>query len=151
MQIRASKAHDTAELLKEDSAKNGGYLDVGLGSEAYLGVTQYTLKNAVENLKMEGYEVHNVKVTQAGTGKRTTVQVLCPPGTPWVEAANNKGDIRIPNNPISDDTGRSTLGLERPVAIDPKRIQIRYADDVVEKWRQSFELNENPEFDWKEV
>lgn len=28
---------------------------------------------------------------------------------------------------------------------------IRYADDVVEKWRQSFELNENPEFDWKEV
>ena len=130
MQIRASKASDTANLLKADLAKNGGYLDIGLGAEAYLGVTQYTLKNAVENLKAEGFEVHNVKVLQAGTGKYTTVQVLCPPDTPWVEVTNNKGDIRLANTVISDDSKRSTLGLERPVAIDPKRVQIRYADDI---------------------
>ena len=75
--------------------------------------------------------MHNIKVTQAGTGKDTTVQVLAKPGTPWVEVANNMGDIRLINAPYdkNDGNGRSSLGLERPVAIDPNRLMVRYKDD----------------------
>ena len=133
IQERANRSSDTAELLKQDLAKNGGYLDVGTGTEEYLGTTQYVMKNAISQLKDEGYEVHNIKVQQAGTGKDTTVQVLCPPGTTWAEVVNNKGDIRIANAPYDDTnnpTGRSKLGLERPVSIDPSRVKVRYADDV---------------------
>ena len=133
IQERANRSSDTAELLKKDLAENGGYLDVGTGTEEYLGTTQYVMKNAISQLKDEGYEVHNIKVQQAGTGKDTTVQVLCPPGTTWAEVVNNKGDIRIANAPYDDTdnpTGRSKLGLERPVSIDPSRVKIRYADDV---------------------
>lgn len=132
IQERANRTSNLANELKDDLAKNGGYIDVGRGTEEYMGTTQYVLNNAVIQLQNEGYEVHNVKVTQAGTGKDTTVKVLCPPGTPWVEAANNLQDIRIVNAPYdsTSDTGRSKLGLERPVGIDPKRVMIRYADDV---------------------
>ena len=133
IQERANRSSDTAELLKKNLAENGGYLDVGTGTEEYLGTTQYVMKNAISQLKDEGYEVHNIKVQQAGTGKDTTVQVLCPPGTTWAEVVNNKGDIRIANAPYDDTdnpTGRSKLGLERPVSIDPSRVKIRYADDV---------------------
>ena len=132
IQDRANRSADTAELLKRELEEHGGYIDIGRGSEEYLGTTQYVLKNAVAQLHNEGYEIHNVKVQQAGTGKNTTVQVLCPPGTPWVEVANNKGDIRLVNAPYdpTSSTGRSMLGLEKPVGIDPKRVMIRYADDV---------------------
>ena len=132
IQERANRTSNLADQLKEDLAKNGGYIDVGRGTEEYMGTTQYVLNNAVIQLQNEGYQVHNVKVIQAGTGKDTTVKVLCPPDTPWVEAANNLQDIRIVNAPYdpTSDTGRSNLGLERPVGIDPKRVMVRYADDV---------------------
>ena len=132
IQERANRTSDTADLLKRELSEHGGYIDVGTGTEQYLGTTQYVMKNAIAQLRSEGYEIHNIKVTQAGTGKNTTVQVLAPPGTPWVEVANNTGHIRIVNPPYDETavTGRSNLGLEKPVGIDPKRVMIRYKDDV---------------------
>lgn len=129
IQDRADRTSDMVDQLKKDLEANGGYIDVGRGAEEYMGTTQYVLNNAVIRMKQEGYSVHNVKVTQAGTGKDTTVKVLCPKDTPWVEVANNKGDIRVVGAP-ENDTGRSKLGLERPVGIDPKRVKVRYSDDV---------------------
>ena len=132
IQARANRTGELADLLKNELEERGGYIDVGTGTEQYLGTTQYVLNNAVSQLQTEGYEVHNIKVTQAGTGKDTTVRVLASPGTTWAEVTNNKGDIRIVNPPYDDDspTGRSNLGLERPVALDPKRMMIRFKDDV---------------------
>ena len=132
IQIRANRTADTADMLKKELADRGGYIDVGRGAEEYMGVTQYVLNNAVIQLQNEGYEVRKVKVTQAGTGKETTIKTLCPPGTPWAEVANNKDRIRLVNSPFdpTSDTGRSNLGLARPVSIDPKRVAIRFADDI---------------------
>lgn len=132
IQERANRSADTAEMLKKDLEEHGGYIDIGRGSEEYMGTTQYVLKNAVAQLDAEGYKIYNIKVQQAGTGKNTTVQVLAPPGTEWGEVMKNKGDIRLVNAPYdsSSPTGRSKLGLERPVSIDPKRVMIRYKDDV---------------------
>jgi hypothetical protein len=67
-----------------------------------------------------------------GTHERTTMKVLCPPGTKWndVQSINGFKKIRLINSAYTDGDGKSVLGLEKPVAIDPKRIKIRYADDV---------------------
>jgi DNA-binding CsgD family transcriptional regulator len=130
IQERADKAATIAKTLADDLKENGGYLDVGLGSEQYLGVSKYTMENAVALLKEQGYEVHPLKLPQMGTHNKTTYQVLCPPGTEFGEAMKNRGAIRIINDKYSEDGGRSVLGLEKPVAIDPKRVKIRYADDV---------------------
>lgn len=133
IQVRANRTSELADDLKKDLAENGGYIDVGPGTEEYMQTTRYVLDNAVIQLKNEGYEVHNIKVTQAGTGKDTTVKVLCPPGTQWAAPQNNLQDIRVVNSPYDDTnnpSGRSSLGLERPVGIDPKRVMVRYSDDV---------------------
>ena len=130
IQERADKAATIAKTLADDLKEKGGYLDVGLGSEQYLGVSKYTMDNAVALLKEQGYEVHPLKIPQMGTHNKTTYQVLCPPGTEFGEAMKNRGAIRIINDKYSEDGGRSVLGLEKPVAIDPKRVKIRYADDV---------------------
>lgn len=132
IQDRADRASVIADTLAKDLKENGGYLDVGPGIEQYLGVSRYTLDNAVANLVEEGYVISHPKIQQMGTNNRTTMTVLCPPGTdesvPWTN--NGRRDIRIINDKYSEDGGKSVLGLERPVALDPSRIKIRYADDV---------------------
>jgi DNA-binding CsgD family transcriptional regulator len=133
IQDRANRSGDTAELLKTELFNNGGYLDVGAGVEEYLGTTRYVLDNAVAQLESEGYAVHKIKVTQAGTGKNTTVKVLCPPDTTWADVNFNRGDIRLINAPYDQTdsaTTRSKLGLEKPVAVDPSRVKVRFADEV---------------------
>ena len=132
IQDRADRAGNIATVLADDLKANGGYLDVGPGIEQYLGVSRYTLENAVAQLKEEGYIIQHPKVNQMGTHNKTTMTVLCPPGTPDNASWTNEGHakIRIINDKYSEDGGRSVLGLEKPIAIDPKRIQVRYADDV---------------------
>ena len=130
IQDRANRASNTADILAKSLEEDGGYLDVGIGVEGYLGVSKYTMDNAVAQLKDKGYAVHNIKVEQVGTGEKTTMRVLCPPGTEWADVNRNKDQIRLINNARSEDGGKSVLGLEKPVAIDPKRVKIRYADDI---------------------
>lgn len=132
IQARADRATVTADILEKDLKDKGGYLDVGAGVEQHLGVSKYTLDNAVALLQEKGYSIYTPKIRQMGTNERTTMKVLCPPGTEFGEVNSNEGKqkIRLINSAFSDDNGKSVLGLERPVSIDPKRIKIRYADDV---------------------
>lgn len=130
IQDRRNRASNTADALESFLTKNGGFVDVGFGVEGYLGVSSYTLNNALALLKEKGYEVRNIKVKQIGTGELTTMKILAPEGTTAADIQRNRKDIRMIDAPFTDDGGRSVLGLERPVAIDPKRVKIRYADDV---------------------
>ena len=130
IQDRVDRTTKTADALAKSLEDKGGFIDVGLGVEGYLGVSKYVLDNAVALLKDRGYSVKTVPVTQLGTGKETRMKVLAPPGTEFADIAKNKDKIRLVDDLKSDDGGKSVLGLERPVAIDPKRVKIRYADDV---------------------
>lgn len=117
-----------ADTLRNNVDKNK-YIDIGKGVENHLGVSKDKLNTAVEMLKQEGYVVQNVQVDQLGTGpgKKTTIKVLCPPGTTYQEVKEHKDEIKIIND-RSEDGGRTFLGLEPPVAVDPKRIDIVYAE-----------------------
>ncbi len=116
----------TSELLKSKIDATH-YLDVGSGTENHLGISATRLAAAVTILRQQGYELHNIQVNQLGTGNKTTVKVLSPPGTKYVDIVKNPDRIGTVAA-YSEDGGRTYLGIEPPRSVDSKRLSIRYAE-----------------------
>ena len=130
---RAEIGANTAKMLKENVDKKK-YIDVGVGVENWLGISQNKLRAAVKSLESEGYHVETLYVEQLGTGKQTTLKVLCGPETTWADVSKNRDKIALCTN-YTENGGRSYLNLEKPVSVDSKRIQINYEspkDGVIE-------------------
>lgn len=127
LQKRAEMTMATANALKDQVDKKG-WIDVGAGAELYMGVSKTKLDTSLEILKEKGYELHNVPIKQLGTGKMTTVKVLCPPGVTWAEVVNNIDKIN-PINTWSTDGGKEWKQPEKPKSIDSSRVMVRYAED----------------------
>jgi hypothetical protein len=129
-QYKSDRLETVSNVLK-DQVDTKGYLDVGTGVEydARIGVSRTVLDVAIARLQEEGYEVHKVQVEQLGTGgNKTTIKVLAPPGTAYMDIKKNMDQIQS-MNPISDDGGRSALGITPPVNISSKKLGIRYKED----------------------
>lgn len=129
----SAASHKTAEQLKE-ILKEKKYIDVGSGTNFDLGVSSYQFKNALQELKDEGYEVHNIYIQQmnADDARKTTMTVLAPPGTTQKEIFKNQGDIRMAvDSVVYDEKGNVTSVNEpQPVtSISSDRVMIRYAED----------------------
>lgn len=118
---------NVADTLAEEVA-NKKFVDVGPGADLELGVTRTKLNTALTMLKDQGYEVIPVQVDQLGTDKKTTISVLCPPGTTYPDVVNNKGDIK-PVGVYFEEGGAKTVHLQKPVSVDSKRVQIRYNEE----------------------
>lgn len=126
---RAKITQNTVDVLK-DCLKDHDYIDIGPGTESILGISDTKLKTAVQKLKDEGYEVHNIQVEQAANpGKYTTVAVLTPPGHDDKEVFRNRDQIVPVLGHYSEDGGKSYLGIEPPTSIDSSRLKIRYSED----------------------
>lgn len=126
---RMTKAKKTADNLRK-LCDERGMIDVGVGVERELGISKEKMNEALEILKVEGYEVYGGRVPQAtNAGKMTTIKVLCPPGTEHKEIYNYD-KIHTITDYISRDGG-DTLepGFVYPKSIDSKRVAIRYAED----------------------
>ena len=127
---RADILKTTANMLRSQIAEKE-FLDVGVGVENQLGISQTKLKTAVAMLKEEGYKMHYLKVPQVGTGEMTTFKVLSKPGVDYktVSQAAKEGNIRLIEE-HSFDGGRSfTGGIQPPIHIDSKRIGVNWAED----------------------
>jgi DNA-binding CsgD family transcriptional regulator len=116
----------TANLL-EERLKQGGYLDIGSGTESHLGISSTKLSTAVAMLREKGYEVHNVQVDQLGTGNKTTIKVLAPPGTKYVDIVRHPEDIKSVAA-YSENGGHDYTAIEPPANISSKRISIVYSE-----------------------
>lgn len=104
------------------------YLDIGKGVENHIGVADTKLKAAVAILREDGYEVYYLKVRQLGTGKETSIKVLCAPGTTYSELSQNRDQLgQIAQ--FSDDHGRNFYGIQPPMSINPSRVQVVYGPD----------------------
>lgn len=126
---RNDSLRDTADTLK-DLVEDKHYIDIGPGAELSLGVTTTKLATAVSMLEEEGYKKYWIPVEQLGTGKTTTVTVLCPPGTQFPDVMNHKGDIKTIEDYIQEGgEGVGRLGIRYPTSIDSDRIKIRYAEE----------------------
>lgn len=128
---RKRVASATAEILKE-RVKEKGMLDVGAGVEREMHCSREKLNEALEILKMEGYEVYGGGIPQAtnqGGGRQTNVKVLCPPGTEHKDIYKFD-ELKSVMDYTSDDGGdtyRPTF--RKPTSLDSKRMQIVYAED----------------------
>ena len=124
---RKNITESTANILRK-RVDEGNYIDIGVGTEKYMGISRTKLMTAVQKLKDEGYTVHYIQVEQVGTGKKTSIMVLAKPGTKYGEVYKNREDIKMITD-YSENGGRTYLGIEKPVSVDSKRILIKYAED----------------------
>ncbi len=106
-----------------------GYVDVGEGTEVFMGVNRTKFDNALQLLKNDGYKVHTLYQEQLGTvDKKTRTLVLGGPKSTYADMLANKTDIVIPND-FSVDRGESFLKPEAINNISSDRILVRYRDD----------------------
>lgn len=128
--IRKSKVSERADVLKKFVDEHG-YVDIGAGTEMYLGCTATSLKNTVAMLEQEGYKRQYYKVPQMGTNHRTTMLVLAAPGMPY-KIGNEKFEIpslATAGRQFDENGNVGALGLLKPVSVDSKRILIKYTED----------------------
>ena len=128
-QHKISSVRAVADTLKE-AVKDQKYVDVGHGSEVYMRASKDKMRHAVALLEQEGYEIQLHYQKQMGTGKPTTIKVLCPKGTPWaeVEQAKREAKIDFPNYHFEDRDYKNPHKLETPVSVDSKRVQVVFGD-----------------------
>lgn len=123
---RMTKNAKNAKILK-DRVDEVGFVQVGAGAEFYLNNASSTsLNNTLKMLENEGYSIHNIGVPQLGTGKVTTVKVLTAPGVEKKDVYKNLDKIRMPVDIYMED-GEIKKAKEY-VSVDPKRIQVVYAE-----------------------
>lgn len=128
-EANANRAKNTADVLKKE-IESKGMLDVGVGVERELGVSQTTLKEALYILELEGYNVYGVGIPQVtNVGKQTNTKVICKPEVTYGEVYKNMGEIQSVGNYHSDDSGGSFTKIEYPASISSKRVSIRYGDE----------------------
>src|SRR5690606_8834381 len=127
MKERNDRLAATADMLRQQVADKT-YLDIGVGTEHYLGVSNQRMKTAIAVLEEEGYKEFYVPVKQLGTGKITNTKVLAPPGTTFPDVMANQDKIRG-INAWSDDSGKSWTTTMPPLQVNPKRIAVRYGDE----------------------
>lgn len=128
--VSDQRARQTEELMNvlKKCVEDGKYVDVGGGSELRLNVSEQKLKNACIILAEQGYKIHSLKTQQAGTPYKTTLKILTKDDVPTEEVRAHKGDVVIPNY-YSEDHGFTMKPIEKPVAIDGKRVFVRYGEE----------------------
>lgn len=117
----------TANMLR-DQVKEKQMIDVGVGVENHLGISQTRLATAVAMLKEEGYTVAYFKEPQLGTVHETRYKVLAAPGISPSEVFRNRKDVRQIDE-FSEDHGRTFLGIHPPLDVSSSRIGIKYGED----------------------
>lgn len=125
---RAQATQNTINVLK-DAVSKYQYIDIGPGSEIDVGISATRLKTAYKALEEQGYKVYNLKVDQLGTGYKTTIKTLCPPGTEYMELVRNRDKISPILGKYSEDNGKTFLDLEPPVSVDPNRVKVVYKEE----------------------
>ncbi|MET0786550.1 MAG: helix-turn-helix domain-containing protein [Paenisporosarcina sp.] len=119
----------STSLMLKQQVDEKGFIDIGKGVENYaaIGVSATRLNTAVAMLREEGYEVHNVKVKQLGTGHETKMKVLGPPGSTQKEVWQHPEKIHQISD-YSEDGGRSYTKPAPPISINQKRVDVVYAE-----------------------
>lgn len=130
---RTSQAlNSTMDILRSELNRHGGYIDVGTGSNLFIGVTKSRLDTAVKALENEGYSLIQIPYEKMNmTGGQSNLKLLCPKGTTKADVAKNRNDIHLlaESGQQVDSDGNKKTKLGDPISVDPKRIYVRYAEE----------------------
>lgn len=128
-EARMNQAQKTADFLREQIDKRG-MIDVGAGVEKELGVSKEKLNEALYILELEGYPTYGGRVAQAtNVGKKTTLKVICPPGTEHKEIYDFDKINSVRDYTSHDDGETFDPKYVYPKSMNSKRLAIRYAED----------------------
>lgn len=128
-EVKMNQARQTADFLKKQISEKG-MIDVGSGVERELNVSREKLNQALKILEEEGYPTYGGRVDQVtNPGKKTTIKVVCPPGTEHKEIYNYE-NVKTLNEYVSHDNGQTFDKYVYPKSIDSKRVKILLADEV---------------------
>lgn len=130
-QTRAQVLDATSDILKENVDKYE-YVDVGLGTERILNISQTKLKNAVAILEQQGYSKYYIKIPQLGTTEKTTVEVLAPSGTAYKDIYNNLDKIHTITDSYVDTDSSGNARVKKihvPKSISSDRVAICYNEE----------------------
>lgn len=131
--LKMEATRKTANNIRELISTKGPIM-LGPGVERELGMSKEKLNQAIAILEMEGYQVKKARVPQAtNPGQMTTINAIFPPGVPKnvLYEALKSGNIHTITDYTSPDGGDTfNKKFTYPESLDPKRIMVRYADDV---------------------
>ena len=129
-QAKIDKNEKYKQILR-DQIEEKGHLDVGLGTEHNLGVSETKMKQLVQALKEEGYILSKPRIPQAGTGYETHMLVLSKKGTPSNYIYNHIEEIKPMDdlNVVIGDNGPEIPKYHDPVSIDSKRCMVVYNEE----------------------
>jgi 2'-5' RNA ligase len=129
VQARNKELSATTDMLKDELSQKG-YLDIGIGTEHHMGISDTKLKIATAQLQEEGYKVFYLKTPQLGTGNFTTIKVLAPPDTKFPDVVANQDKIKNVTG-FTTDGGKTFTGptFQTPKSVSSKRIEVRTKDD----------------------
>jgi DNA-binding CsgD family transcriptional regulator len=130
---KALQIQHLAEGFKRQLETEGGYVEVGLGTEHFVGqgVSREKMRAALAQLEIEGYEVFNYQVPNSiGGSTKTTRMVLSPPGTTYKDVVTNSDLVKLPSFVTQDDKGLDlpVIPIRPPVSMDRSRIMVVYED-----------------------
>lgn len=126
---RINQLHVISDQL-EKAVNEKKYIDVGEGANLALNCTDTKMQAAIALLRSQGYEYHTIYIDQLGTNHKTTVAVLCPPGTEKSELYNNLDKIHeIDESRTIAVDGTVRLGEFKPKPVDRSRIMVRYGEE----------------------
>lgn len=125
---KAKAIDDTVELLKTSLESQGGFIDVGKGSELMVGVSRTKFDAALKRLEEEGYQVQSVPIKQQFGQGNTPFKLLTMPDITKDDIYKHSDQIRPPVDiKIDSDGVKHTL---RPIEnVSSKRIAIAYNED----------------------
>ena len=128
-QARRNAAINLAEKLKEQVDEKG-IIDIGRGTNVFLNVSEGKLKEALEILKIEGYEVYDGSQEQIlNPNQRTIIKALAKPGTPYSDIYDPE-KVKPIDDIISYDGGDTFVpGFAYPSSMDSDRLKIIYPSE----------------------
>lgn len=126
---KADKIENAMNLLEDSLKTQGGFIDLGPGSEYTLGIST-TQKAAVIKLLKENpdYDIVNFPVKQMFGKGNTTTTLMVPAGTERKFIMDHIHDIRPPVD-IKIDSDDKPQQLRPIQNVDPKRIAVVYGDE----------------------
>lgn len=132
---RMQRSRATADFLKK-VVDEKGMVEVGKGVNltmevaAGLNISPEKMKEALYLLELEGYPTYGGRVDQVtNPGKKTTITVLCPPGTPHSEIFKLEKIHQLVDDYVSHDDGDTFDKFVYPKSMDSNRLKIRYAEE----------------------
>lgn len=127
IQKRQQVLMDRAGIIKK-AVDEQSYVDIGEGVEYSLDISRTKFDAAVDVLKEQGYGVHKVYTQTGRNGQKITQLVITKPGVDYKELMANKDKIGSIEQ-FSDDGGLTFKKPPKPVSVDSKRVEIRYAEE----------------------